>query len=292
MSWLPFDSVMVKSPDGTLIAGRKTGDGPGIPLLVANAVGANLAVWESTIAELSEERPVITWDLRGTFESGLPATGVTASDHTMDALAVIKEFGIERFHLAAWSSGGRVALQIAGDHPERVVSLSMICAGYGHSLGALTRLEFAAVLPRLASIARVASGPIHGVLRNLVARPEVAGLVRQSGLIGGSADTGAFVEYLKGLASIDPRLLFQTYHAVSGDAAPTLLREVIAPTLVIAGESDQFTSKTVTTEMLAKIPDARLEVYEDSTHYLPLEHPGKLAYDLGRFFKEIENSIT
>ena len=40
----------------------------------------------------------------------------------------------------------------------------------------------------------------------------------------------------------------------SGDAAPQLLREIVAPTLVIAGEHDPFTSRAVTTEMLAKIP--------------------------------------
>lgn len=284
---------LTRSFDGTFIAGEILGNGDGIPLLVCNGIGANLSILGKTLERISNERPVIVWDTRGLFDSGLPASDrLDPAAHAQDAIAVAKHFEVERFHLAAWSSGGRIALQIAHDYPERVVSMGLVCAGYGHRLGALLRLEFASLLPRLAGIMRFAAGPITGVLRNFLARPEVAGLVRQSGMIGASADTGAFVEFLKGLSETDAHILFKTYEAVSGDPAANLLGEVVAPTLVIAGERDQFTSRSVTTEIVAKIADARLEVYEDATHYLPIEHPGRLAYDLQRFMKEIENTLT
>jgi pimeloyl-ACP methyl ester carboxylesterase len=282
----------VRTFDGTSIAVLRIGEGDGLPLVVCNGLGANLAIWRAALADITSERPVVTWDHRGLFESGLPASDrLDAEAQSRDGLAAARHFGIERFHLVAWSSGGRIALQMAADHPERVAGLTLVCAGYGHSLGALLRLEFAPLLPRIAGITRIAAPVLHGMLRNFVARPEVAGLVRQSGMIGASADTSAFVEYLRGIAGLDARTLFESYHAISGDAAAHLLREIVAPTLVIAGEHDRFTSQHVTTEMVAKIPDARLEVYEDATHYLPIEFPGRLSHDLRRFFKEIENAL-
>ncbi len=289
---LEAEPKLVRSTDGTMIAVRVFGEGDGIPILLANAVGANLSIWWHVLEDLTQERRVITWDHRGMFESGPPATDrLDATAHTQDALAAIRSLKIERFHLLGWSSGGRIALQIAQEHPERVASLSLVCAGYGHALSALFRLELNALLPRFANIAKYIAGPLHAALRNFVARPEVAGLVRQSGAIGATADTQAFVGYLKGLADANPRRLLASYHAVSGDPAADLLSEIISPTLVIAGEHDQFTSRAVTTEILAKIPDAKLEIYEDATHYLPIEHPSKLAYDLAKFHKEIENSL-
>jgi 3-oxoadipate enol-lactonase len=287
------DAAMVTSFDGTFIATHSFGEADRIPVLICNAIGANLAVWEPSLSELADSRRVVTWDHRGMFDSGLPATDrLDAGAHVLDAIAAVRALGIERFHVVAWSSGGRIAIQLAQEYPERVVSLALVCAGYGHSLAALLRLEPSALLPRIAGIARFIAVPLHGLLRNLLSRPEVAGLVRQSGMIGAKADTAAFIRFLRGLAESDPRILLQSYHAVSGDPAPQLLREIVAPTLVISGEHDQFTTRSVTTEMVAKISDARLEVYEDSTHYLPIEHPERLAYDLKRFFKEIENTLT
>lgn len=281
---------LISSFDKTAITTRCLGDAGGVPVLLCNAVGANLDLWEPVLDGVAEDRRLIAWDMRGMFESGPPNSDRRdAYAHAHDGIAAARAWGAERFHIIAWSSGGRIALELASRFPERVVSLSLICAGYGHSLTGLLRLDLTALLPRVAGITRYVATPLHGVLRNLVRRPEVAGLVRQSGAIAGTADTQAFVAFLRGLADVDPRILFETYHAVSGDAAPHLLSEVIAPTLVIAGEHDQFTSRAVTTEMVARIDDAKLEIYEDATHYLPIEHPAKLAHDLTRFFKEIEN---
>lgn len=281
---------LIRSFDKTAITTHCLGDAGGVPILLCNAVGANLDLWDPVLDGLTEDRRLISWDMRGMFQSGPPCSDrLDAWAHAHDGIGAAKAWGAERFHVVAWSSGGRIALELATRFPERVVSLSLICAGYGHSLTSLLRLDLSALLPRVAGLTRYVAAPLHGLLRNLVRRPEVAGLVRQSGAIAGTADTQAFVAFLRGLADIDPRLLFETYHAVSGDAAPQLLAEVIAPTLVIAGEHDQFTSRAVTTEIVARIDDAKLEIYEDATHYLPIEHPAKLAHDLTRFFKEIEN---
>jgi pimeloyl-ACP methyl ester carboxylesterase len=284
MTGLEHEPEMVKSFDGTLIAGRRIGEGDSTPLLVCGSVGAGLSVWRRTLRELPPGRPVLMWDMRGLFESSLPQGGrIDARAHAEDAVAVLDAFEVEQVHVAAWSTGGRVAIEFASAYPERTRSLTLICAGYGHSIGHLARLEFSALLPRVAGVARVFASPLGGAFRRLVERPEIGGIVRQSGMTAPSADISALVDLLREMASCDTQMLLKIYGEVAGDSVPELLPGVEAPTLLITAEQDTFTSARMVEEMHEAIPDATFVQYDDATHYLPMEYPAMLAEDLGKF---------
>lgn len=284
MADLSHEPEIIRSFDGTLIAGRRLGSGEGAPLLVCGSVGAGLAIWRRVLRELAEEREIVLWDMRGLFESSLPQGGrIDARAHAEDALAVLDAFGMDEVHIAAWSTGGRIALEFAATYPERTKSLTLVCAGYGHSIGHLARLEFSALLPRMAGVARLFSSPLGGAFRRLVERPEIGGIVRQSGMTAPSADISALVDLLREMASCDPQTLLKTYGAIAGDPAAGLLPHIEAPTLLITAEQDTFTSAATIEEMHDQIPDATFVQYEDATHYLPIEHPSQLAEDMRKF---------
>ena len=279
----------VRSFDNTELAARRFGDRDGTPLLVANAVGAGLAVWRRVLPDVVRERPVVMWDHRGLHDSEAPFSGrLDPGAQAEDAAAVLDHFGIERFVMASWSNGTRIALEISHRYPDRVAALSIVCGGYGHPFGRLLRnLELASLLPTVAGVAKHFSSFIEAPLRGLTSRPELAGLIRQSGMIAATADTASLVELLRGLASCDLRTLLATYEAISGDPSPQLLSDVHAPTLIVAGERDPFTTRRVTEEIARAIPGARLEVYERATHYLPIEYPARLSDDLRAFWSEL-----
>ena len=288
MTGLEHEPTLTRSFDGTMIAVRDMGAGR-TPLLIVTAVGAGLSVWQRSLLSIAGGRRVVSWDLRGLFESGLPASGrLDAGAHALDAMAAVRGLGLRRFHVAAWSSGGRIAMELAAEFPERVASLTLVNAGYGHSLGRLLKLDLASLLPTAAGIAKRFAGPLQGAFRGLVSRPEIAGLIRQSGMAAATADTASLVELLKGMASCDTGALLATYQAVAGDPAPQLAARISAPTLLIAGEHDQFVPFDITEELLRNLEDARLEIYDDATHYLPIEHPRALAEDLNSFLAEVE----
>ncbi len=94
------------------------------------------------------------------------------------------------------------------------------------------------------------------------------------------------VDLLRGMAECNTRTLLATYEAISGDPAPELLDEVVAPTLIVVGERDQFTPRRTSEEMARRIPRSRLLVYEGATHYLPIEYPARLARDLESFWSD------
>jgi pimeloyl-ACP methyl ester carboxylesterase len=276
----------VTSFDDTVIAVRHLGAGPALPLLVVNAVGANLGPWRLTLERLAPEGPIVMWDHRGMFESGPPSgERVDTEAHALDALAVMDHLGYEQFVIASWSSGGRIALEIAHRFGERVAALALVSAGQGYALTRFLRyFELPSLLPLAAGVARRFASPLGGALHGLLGRPELAGLVRQAGMTSASADIGSLVELVRGLGDSDMGILLATYEKVVGDPAWPLLPQIAVPTLLVAGVHDQFAPRRMTEEMATAIPGAELIFYEDATHYLPMEYPELLADDLSSFF--------
>lgn len=284
MNGLEHEPEIVRSFDGTLIAARHIGGGSGTPLLICGAVGAGLSIWRRALSDVVGERPILMWDMRGLLESSLPQEGrIDPRAHAEDALAAMDHFGVDSVHIAAWSTGGRVALEVAAAYPERTRSLTLICAGYGHGIGRLMRLEFSALLPRAAGVARLFAAPLGVAFRRFVDRPEIGGIVRQAGMTAPSADISALVDLLREMASCDPQMLLKNYHAIAGDPGSELLAQIEAPTLLVTAEQDTFTSQSMVTEMHESIPDAIFIRYEDATHFLPIEYPARLADDLRKF---------
>ncbi len=282
---LDHEVEMVRSFDGTLLAVRAMGEGGGLPLLIANGIGANLAVWRRALYDLAAEREIVTWDHRGLFDSKPPASDRRdAAAHAEDALAAADSAGLKRFALVSWSSGGPVALQVANRYPDRVAALVLVNAGFGHPAARLLRhLELVSALPMLAGVAKHFSSRLQGPFRSFVSRPTIAGIVRQSGLVGPTADIPAVVDLLQGMASCDLRNLLEIYEEVAGESSGGLLASVEAPALLVAGSKDPFTPASMMEEMERTLPDARLEVYERATHYLPLEYPARLRDDIRSF---------
>ena len=277
----------ISSFDGTEIAAYRSGSGDGIPLLVVPAIGATVKVWSRALVDVGRERQVISWDLRGLHGSGAPASDrLDPGAHAEDAIAALDELGIEPFALASWSNGSRIALEIASRYPERVASLAIVSGGVGHPLGRLLRWrEVQSTLPVLASAVKHFSSPLQLGLNALVSRPEIGGLIRQSGMIAATADTSALVDLLRSVATCDLRVLLEIFEEVAGDDAAPLLPSIEAPTLLVVGERDQFTPRRMVEQMARTIPRARLEVYDRATHYLPIEYPARLGDDLRRFWR-------
>lgn len=282
---LHHEPHLVPSFDGTAVAARRMGAPDGIPLLVVTAIGAGLAPWRRTLHRLSERRQIVTWDLRGFYESSSPASDrLDVSAHVEDALAVLADQGMEEFSIAAWSTGSPIAIQLAARQPERVRSLALVSGGYGHTIRRLFRhLEIASAFPVMAGVAKHFGGPLQGIVRRVSERPELAGIVRQSGFVAPTVDLPAFVDTLRGVAESDLKTLLATYEEVVGESVFGSALLVQAPTLLIVGDRDQFTPFRMIERLRRSMPNARLEVYEGATHFLPFEQPARLAEDLEDF---------
>jgi len=64
------------------------------------------------------------------------------------------------------------------------------------------------------------------------------------------------------------------------------LHKIAVPTLVIVGRHDFITNVAMAEEIVKHIPNARLEIFEDSGHYAFVEEPEKFY----RMIKEFVES--
>jgi pimeloyl-ACP methyl ester carboxylesterase len=124
---LPLGTLFAGSPDGTRVAYDRCGTGPTIVLL--HGGGSNRQEWHEAgyVGRLRENFTVITVDLRGHGESGLPTDPVayTTDKMVQDILAAADACGVDRFIIWGMSYGGKVSRYLAVQS-ERVVKFILM----------------------------------------------------------------------------------------------------------------------------------------------------------------------
>lgn len=103
--------------------------GEGDPIFLLHGSFASLHTWDVWQQELSPYFMTISVDFPG---HGLTGPDLEKRYSTLDysklILKLADKLQLPRFHLAGNSMGGGVALQIASDHPDRVLSLNLVDA--------------------------------------------------------------------------------------------------------------------------------------------------------------------
>ena len=83
--------------------------------------------WRHTMPAIAERHPVIAPDLRGLGDSSRPAGGYDKRTVSEDIFRLLSEhLGLERWHLVGHDWGGPAAFALAAQHPEAVLSLTII----------------------------------------------------------------------------------------------------------------------------------------------------------------------
>lgn len=115
----------------------RAGEGPSVVLIHGGA--SNCRDWLGTMASLSHSCSLYAPDLIGYGLSSGNGSGYYLSDFADFALGFIRALGLDKPVLVGHSLGGRVCLEIALRHPEKVSRLVLVSsAGFGR----LTRLGY------------------------------------------------------------------------------------------------------------------------------------------------------
>jgi pimeloyl-ACP methyl ester carboxylesterase/predicted glycosyltransferase len=111
--------------DGVSLAYEVFGDGePTIVLLPTWSI-IHSRFWKAQVATLARRARVVTFDGRGVGRSSRPIgpAAYTHTEFTADTLAVLDATATEQAVLVALSCGSLWAIQLAADHPERVLGI-------------------------------------------------------------------------------------------------------------------------------------------------------------------------
>ncbi len=111
-----------------------TDEGAGVPVVLLHgfAVHADLNWrWPGITAALARRFRVIALDLRGHGLSDKPHDpGRYGREMVVDIPRVLDHLGIERAHVVGYSLGGIITLKLATTHPGRLLSASVLGAGW------------------------------------------------------------------------------------------------------------------------------------------------------------------
>lgn len=220
---------------------EERGTGPAVLFLHGGLGDSRL--W-APVAEIVARRfRCINYDQRYVGRSTGPAAEWSSAD---DAVAILDRFGVDRAAIVGLSGGGRIAIDLAVLHPERVWAIA-------HVAGAVAGIDFDLEEPEI-------DDPMEldlAVWAPLGADETMRELWRAT-LTAQDPPKGA---------TLRPR---------PQPPAGERLEEISAPTLVVVAKHDPPSFAEVGRTAARRIPGARLVEF-DSDHYLTLRNPEELG---------------
>ncbi len=201
----------------------------------------------------------------GAFQCLVPSYGSLDSIAGM-ARHVLQSVDAPRFSLAGHSMGGRVALEVVRQAPERVERLALLDTGMqalaGGEAGERERQGRMALLDQARREGMRAMG-----------RQWARGMVHPSRL-----DSPLFEQILEMIERKTPAIFEAQIQALLGRPDTSdVLRSLRIPTLLACGRQDAWSPLSRHEEMQALAPASRLVVIEDSGHMSTMEQPAAVS---------------
>ena len=105
-------------------------EGDGTPVVLVTGFSGDTTFFKALIPDLTEEGyRVITLDNRGAGLTSYPVEkGIKSQMFVDDLTALIDHLGIDKAHFLGWSMGGHIMQEFAIQHPERLLSLTLVSA--------------------------------------------------------------------------------------------------------------------------------------------------------------------
>ena len=242
--------------------------GSGPPLVCVHGSLCDFRIWSAMLGPLSRRHRVIAVSMRHYFPAHWDGVGpgFTMAQHVDDAIGFIAALGAGPVDLMGHSRGGHIEFRVAQCRPDLVRRL--VLAEPGGDLDA--------------SLAPPSSGlPLPPMRANAVAAAER--------IAGGDIDGGlaSFIDALEGAGVW--RRLPETEKQPLRDNARTLLGQINeqrrpfaradaeairAPTLFVGGANTPGSLPVVLRALAARVPNARVAMLPDTTHFMFAQDPG------------------
>lgn len=239
--------------------------------------------WRHLIHDLAKDYTVIAPDLRGLGDSSRPELGYDKKTVAGDIWTVISEINnINRFHLVGHDWGGAVAYALASEHPDAVVTLSILDV----------------VIPK-GSSARFSQGGKrwHHAFHLTPDLPEALTQGREElylrwffqnfGATPNAISEEDAAEYIR-CYSRPGRMQagFEYYRALPMDIQDNELNPVLTMPVLALGGAESWGRRQEVFDSLSELAgDVTGGVIEGAGHWIPEEQPEVLAQKLRAFFE-------
>jgi len=259
--------------DGGTLAWESAGEGPDVVFLHPGLWDSR--VWDEQFGVFSRTYRVLRFDFRGYGRSSRPESGRPYS-HVADLAAILDAAGVDRAALIGNSLGGRVAIDFALTHPDRVTALVLTATNVGGFEETEEEAQEHAPLEREIEEA-VQGGDVERAM-------ELELSVWATGL-GTDDPAGARIR----------QVAFENLHLITMDESGETrladafqrLPEIDVPTLVLPADHDPPVFRRLCREVAGGIPNARLVQIPETDHVIPMRRPDEFNRVVLGFLGEV-----
>ena len=239
--------------------------GAGQPILLIHPAGATASTWGSLFDDLAGVGRVIAYDRRGYSRSGGEVVR-SASDHAVDAAAVLEAFEAEPAVVVGTSAGAAIALDLAVRRPDLVRTVVAHEAPWralrhpdASGLGSLARLQWLAWRGHHAEAAET-------LLRFVYAYRD-----------GGSA-WDEFPEEWRRIARENARSVVADLRStIGGHPRAKELSTISRPFACTYGSRSRSYMRSITRSLAQAIPTATVREIDGAAHAVAFDAPGNFV---------------
>lgn len=250
-------------------------EGAGPPVVLIHGLAGDHRAWRPQIEALAGAYRVIALDNPGSGASGPVTAPVTLAEIAAAVISLMEQLKLGSAHLVGRSMGGAIAQEIAFAAPHLVKSLTLA--------GSFARLD------------RLGERLIENMRDFISADPDWRRWTRQfSFTFVSPAYFLADAERMARLEAViaDERRDVTSYvnlaNACLASNTVGRLRRVGCPVLALAGRLDPICSPLTTQWIADELPTARIEYFEDSSHFFLMEEAPKVNAVLGGWLAQVE----
>ncbi|WP_174728217.1 alpha/beta fold hydrolase [Mesobacillus harenae] len=225
---------------------------------------------------LKEDFNIVSVDLPPFGKSGKSAAyQYSYQNHSATVVALLKDLGVDSFHLVGHSMGGQISLNICYYHPENVKKTVLLCSS-GYLKRASKPLVISSYIPYFYLYVKywLAKSGVKKNLQNVVYNQSMINDEMLNGYMAPFLDD----EIFKGLTSM--------IRHREGDLSPEALTTITVPCLLIWGEHDRVVPLKTGHRLQKDLQNAELIVLKDTGHLVPEEKPEKVHAYIKEFISE------
>jgi pimeloyl-ACP methyl ester carboxylesterase len=236
--------------------------GRGAPLLLLHGLMASGAMFDPLVDLLRDDFRLLIPDLRGHGQSGEISGPYDVAALAGDLDAVMTDADFARANVLGYSHGGAVAQQLARLRPQAVAKLFLVCT---YACNVATLREYFEGLAMVSLLSVVSPRTVAGLMLRL----------GRSSMPGMTADKAARMRDIIG-ANDRKKMRAAAKGLLTFDSRPWL-KDIAAPTLVIAGAQDAGVPAHHFKALVFGIPGALGTVVQGAGHTLLWTHTEELA---------------
>ena len=246
---------------------RDENPGKARTFVFVNALGTDLRIWDSVVADHAGAFRILRYDLRGQGLSDVPPAPYSIDDHVADLAALLDAHEIAGTIVVGMSVGGMIALALAAARPE-LVRLLVLC-DTAHRIGTPEMWSARIEAVRANGLASIADAVLERWLSTEFRRAHAVDLAGYRNMLTRNPAEG----YIGTCATLRDTNL------------TSVASRLTLPTLCLVGEADGATPPVLVQSLSEMIPNATFETIQNAGHLPSIEQPALLSSRIESFVR-------